>query len=639
MASGDLGKLIVRIEAELSQLKAGLGQALNLTKNFVKGGQSTIKSFSSSWVNLASQIYVVRQAITALKGAYDKIIGSSLAYGMRLNEMNRLMGISEAKFGALTYAVEQEHGSVQALTRAFPTLAQRMTDASSGLETYAREFRRLNIEYKNSDGTMRNVDEVLLDMADSMKNASDKTEALGSLTKILGLRVAKDLIPFLKLGSGEIKNLMNQYTKLIGMTDTQIEQFSRNAKLFDDKLTELKTQFRGVGMIITASLLPAMNTIVDEMRKVDWAKVADDITRVASSFLDMSKSIAKVTEAVGFASSWWGTLVYGQMNKNASSMFSGVGLGISGLGSNIGLGGLGNVGMGGISAGAGAGQGISGAVGGITSGAIGSQSMIQTPQAVTSQGTQSGAQGGAGGEQGSKSKGGLDALTESFDAFMDKLQEAQDKTDEFKGQFVADAEELAEIFKGGIQGMFDVFSESFAGMIVQGQSFTEAIKQGFESLATQFVASIVKMIAQWTAFIGAIMAIAIVLAFFGVSIGDTFKTAFKLVQGEKGSTGSGFGDKMIKSAIGSFFRDGGAILQARDGLAFEGMGIRATGAYGESGIPVVAHPNEAILRFDQLESMMNNLRPINLTVNGYNRDQRELAEAIGWETVRKRRSP
>lgn len=610
---GDLGKLVVKIEADAKQLKQGLSEANSGMKNFGNVAGKILKTLATAFVAFS----------VAAVAAIGKVVQESLKYGEQLDKMNKLTGISAANFAKLTYAVKQEHGSVEALTKVFPILAQRMSDANQGLETYKRGFRLLGVEYKNTNGTLKDVDEVFLEIADSVKHAKSETEALGLVTSLLGGRVAKDLIPFLKQGRSEIESMMKSWEKF-GIADKDMNKFAADSKKFGDEMTVLQEQFKVAGIIITAKLLPAFEELAVKMQNVDWPKVADDVANLAEAMLSLFDAIGKVLTVYGQLNSLIGISGFSQIGAQASPLIAqGFQQSVFGSASVPGTATPLSLGTGMFSGGAPQqaqanpqGQGLGGGLGGGVGGATG------------------------GDDKDSKAVGGMD---QALDSFIKKLTEAQDKWGEFQNAFTDGGAEMADLFQGVVTGMFDTFGESVGGMLVSGQSFTDTMKEGFKSLAQQFIAAIVSMIAKWIAFIAAVMVIAVILQAFGVPIGETFKAAFSFLSGGKPGGLAGKAVGKLGGLLG--FREGGAVgdfkpVSARNGLAANQIGV-STGAYGEAGMPAIVHPNEIISPIDKFYDAIRSsqMSGAKITINGYNRDPRELAEMVGMEVDRRRRAP
>ena len=576
--AGDLGRLVVKIGADTKNLNDGLKKSSKRMGIFGKNTGKILKSAGAAFVAFAA-IAVV---------ALTKVIKSSIKYGVQLDAMNKLVGISAAKFAKLSFAIEQEHGSVQALTKVFPILAQRMRDSQAGLETYAIEFRFLGVQFETTEGKMRELDDVLLDFADSFEKSSDQVATLGSLTKLLGVRIAKELIPLFKTGKKGIEAFFKEF-EAFGLADEQIIKFAKDAKRFDDRMTTLNTQFKLAGLILTSKLLPPLENFADAMIKVDWIGIGEQIGIWAENMLAFGKAVGKVA---GFLA-------------KLPQLF----------------------------------DPISGFVGPAARKAGGGQA-LQGPGQAT------GLAGGGGDDSGIQGQAieATSGMVQGLDAFMDKITEATDKWDEFNNFFTESGEAMGELFNATVEGMFTSFGDAFAGMAIMGESFSESITKAFKSLASQFVAAIATMIAKWIAFIAAVMAIAIVLAFFNVPIGETFKAAFNLLAG-KDSEGGLAGKAVGKAGSIIGLREGGAFLggadpiSARNGLAISGMGVRTTGAFGEAGIPATLHPNEAVIPMDQLKRMVSGGGGVNITINGFNRDPRELADMVGLEVERRRRAP
>lgn len=117
-----------------------------------------------------------------------------------------------------SHALDLAGASQEALLKSSKTLAAQMFDASSGLKESQRNFKALGIEITNQDGSLRSVNSMLLEVADKYASASNKTEALALMSKVLG-KSATDLIPAFKGGREELEKLIAEGQRLNPVTE------------------------------------------------------------------------------------------------------------------------------------------------------------------------------------------------------------------------------------------------------------------------------------------------------------------------------------------------------------------------------------------------------------------------------------
>ena len=192
--------------------------------------------------------------------------------------------------------------------------------------------------------------------------------------------------------------------------------------------------------------------------------------------------------------------------------------------------------------------------------------------------------------------------------------EVQKKMDEFKASFKSLNEEVGKIWGDTVKQLSTGFGTAMADSIVDGKNFGDAMTQVMKDLAKSVIAELTAWIAQ------------LVILF--------------VWQTMTGTTGAKAGGGFMKRILG--FKEGGAILQARQGLLYGANGFAATGNMGEGGIPAVLHPNEIVSPidkfFDAIHSMGSNQFVFNVTGAAAD-DPQMLAELVAVETDRRRRRP
>lgn len=625
---GELGNLIVKVESDISALKKGLNEGTKTVNDFSYGAAANLGTLATAFVAMG----------VAASAAILKISQASIRYGAELDKVSKIANSTASEIARLTYAVQQEGGSVETLNRSIPILARNMQEAARGTKEQADAFRDLGVNVRNNDGSLKTTTQVFAEIADGVEKSRNRTQALADTMKVLG-RGAADLYPLLLKGGEGIRELGIEFDKL-GFSGSKLDNFSADAKRLDDIWTSIKMKFQLAGAALTSELLPAFEQLSLEFLSVDWVGIAMAVGAIAQAFLNASMALSDLIAKSQTLPAWLKQLI----TQGPSGLAQNIGAAAAPAGGAA----LQGVVVGGAGAlGQAAGTQLSGGAGGGGKGGA--------PQApgggATTPASQSGkGAAGAGGGGGNS----ISAVIQGLDYFAQKLSQtltnARSQISSFQQAFIEMGVQLTNIFTKAIGTMFDTFGSAFAGMLVYGQSFSDGVKQGFQSLAASFISAVTAMIVKWLAFVAAVMVIALILQVYGVSIGTTFKAAFKMIDGggggDSGGGGGGgfsaanFGKGLLKKAFS--FREGGAIM-ARNGLytAAAGLGYM-TGSYGDGGIDAVIHPNEVVTPIDKLFDLVKEIVGQNggmtsIYINGYNRDPRELAQYIATETDRKRR--
>ncbi len=244
------------------ELKAVLTLKDELSKE-LKGVQGRIKVFSGEVARLAKiGFFALTGAVTAAALALKNFVQETVRYGVEVDKVSKQTGMAVEDFQRLAYAAEQEHASVESVTKAMPILAKYMEYARQGQVTYRREFDKMGISVTNAEGKLKSTYEVLLEMSDYYSTATNKTQALAIATTLLGRRGA-ELVPLLRLGRKGIENLGEGAAVMS-------EKTIAATKIFSDRLRAIQEVVRGVKMRFTEALLPVLDDLAEKLSNIKW---------------------------------------------------------------------------------------------------------------------------------------------------------------------------------------------------------------------------------------------------------------------------------------------------------------------------------------------------------------------------------
>jgi len=241
-----VGDLYVQLGVDSRKFRTGISKATEGLKTF---GMNAMKGLA-----------MVTAAATALGLALGKITKDTVRYGVETDRLVKLLNLTGEQVTRLRYAMEQEHGSVQALEKGIFNLTVRLGYAGDGLETYLRYFRTLGIEHRKADGSLRDTYGVFLELVDAISKGTLSTEKQAAAFQLLSARTAKELIPFMKLGREEIERLGDEAEALGLVMSTET---AAAMKVLDDKITALKGSFKGFRNLIGERIAPAVTGFTD----------------------------------------------------------------------------------------------------------------------------------------------------------------------------------------------------------------------------------------------------------------------------------------------------------------------------------------------------------------------------------------
>lgn len=254
----NLGNLVAKISTDTTEFSKGLKGAAKELDGFKNAVTNTLK--------IIGVAFTVHEVVEFGKKIID--------LGDELNRLSLRTGLAASQIAQLRFVASQSDTSIEALTDSFRFLAKNMDEAARGNEKAIEVFKRFHIEFKNSDGTLRNYNDVLLEVADRVKNTADQTTVYAATQQLLG-KSSGQLIPLLKEGADGIKKLEDRY-KALGGDDNKINNFAKQADELKDSWDEVSKTFEIVGIQIMTELVPHIQALGKALILVDWKGFVED---------------------------------------------------------------------------------------------------------------------------------------------------------------------------------------------------------------------------------------------------------------------------------------------------------------------------------------------------------------------------
>lgn len=232
-ASGGLGA-VRKLSAELGSLQSLASKALNFS---VLGGAASIAGLA-----------------TLTKHIVDT--------GDQLNKMSQKTGIAVEDLSKLQYAAELSGVSAEALQKGLTNLSVGLIElAAGGAGESAAQLKKLGIEARNTDKTLKSSRQVLGELADQFAVMPDGVEKTAAAAAIFGKRMGAELIPLLNGGSAGLKDLGDEAERLgIVMSG----ELAKKSEEFNDNLSRLQKLSTATGISIANALIPSLNALATQ---------------------------------------------------------------------------------------------------------------------------------------------------------------------------------------------------------------------------------------------------------------------------------------------------------------------------------------------------------------------------------------
>lgn len=282
-----IGALRVVLGADSAQLEDGFKKAQKSADDFGKG--------------LALAAAAVGTAIAAMATALGIGIKHTIDQADALGKTAQKIGVPVEELSKLRLAAELSGVGMDALSTSIGKLSKNMVEAAAKPFSEAGvAFRALGVSVTNADGTLKSASQVVQDVAgkfETMKDGAGKTAVAIALFGKAG----KDMIPLLNAGRDGLKEAAHE-AELFGIVIDS--KTSKAAEAFNDNLTRLGKVKEGIVTILTAKMLPALQSLSD--RLVQSAKDSDVVGRVSSALVTLFEGFAR---GVMLVSDNFGTLV------------------------------------------------------------------------------------------------------------------------------------------------------------------------------------------------------------------------------------------------------------------------------------------------------------------------------------------
>lgn len=251
MASNDLAKLVVKLEAQTSQYQAELEKA-----------KRQLGKFDSDVSKIAGKIG--KSIGVAIAGAATGIafaVKQSLDAADELGNLSEKVGVSVEALSKLQYAAKLSDVSAEQLQVGLLKLSKSAVEAANGTGDASAAFSALGVGAKKADGSLKSTDELFIELAESFSKFEDGPEKAAAAMAIFG-KSGAELIPLLNAGKQGIQSYSDELEKLGGVVTAEA---SARADEFNRNLDRLKGASAGLANQLATALSPALVELAQRM--------------------------------------------------------------------------------------------------------------------------------------------------------------------------------------------------------------------------------------------------------------------------------------------------------------------------------------------------------------------------------------
>ena len=174
-------------------------------------------------------------AISAGKALVDMTVDAA-AYADDMLTQSSITGMSVESLQAYSYATDLVDVSLETLTKSMAKNVKSMSNATQGSAKYADAYEQLGVTVTNTDGSLRDSEDVYWECIDALGKVSNETERDALAMQLFG-KSAQELNPLIAQGSAGIAELTEEAHRMGAvLSDDAIEKLGK----FDDSVQRLK---------------------------------------------------------------------------------------------------------------------------------------------------------------------------------------------------------------------------------------------------------------------------------------------------------------------------------------------------------------------------------------------------------------
>ena len=287
--SNEVNKLKININNQTAKIKENEAELTKVTSKLDNFGKETENASGKSsllgdifkggfFANLASN------ALSAIGSKLQEFASAALDSADELMKLKSVTGKSAEELQNLKYVGDDLGVSLDTITGAQKKLTKSIGGASDGTQSYIDAFKELKVEYKDANGNMRNVNDVMNDTIDALGGVGNETKRDVLSMQLFG-KSATELNPLIEAGSDTIKKLGEQ-AKTSGaiMSDDAVEALDS----FGDSMDHVKQSAQTFVGETLAAFIGGNKTATESMSDLE-KKLSD--TSSTLSLIDKYKSL------------------------------------------------------------------------------------------------------------------------------------------------------------------------------------------------------------------------------------------------------------------------------------------------------------------------------------------------------------
>ena len=258
-----IGSVRAEMSAGWAGFRSDMGKAKKAVQENASGMAKAMNSVKKKFTETAQAVnrfggYAVAGAAAAMVA----FVKQQIDIADKMGKLAQQTGTTSEFLSGMTLVASQAGTSLETVAKGIQRLSMNMNDMKRGVGESKETFELLNISVDNADGTLRNSEDVMKDIADKFSMMEDGADKTAAAMRIFG-RAGAELIPMLNMGSAGIEDLQRKAKEmgLVMGTETALQ-----AAYLNDQLDILIKTAQGTGRSMALDLIPWLNETLAVMK-------------------------------------------------------------------------------------------------------------------------------------------------------------------------------------------------------------------------------------------------------------------------------------------------------------------------------------------------------------------------------------
>lgn len=294
-----IGTIAVGLVAKTAKFRVGMKGADKTLRRFTRRARAMRRSLNKGMASGISMAKGVGAMAAVAGGGLAYLVKKSTDAGDKIDKMSKRTGLSVGFLSHLGHAANLGGNQIEDMEKAVRKMTQTASDAGAGLKTYQREYAKLRVNVRGSNGELKTSEALFLEVADKLSKVENSTEKVAIASKIFG-RSGTALLPMLENGKRGLAAVMRESKALGTVWDGST---TKSAADLMDNMSRVELVAANLRDRFAVGLMPTLNKLAERthawyMRnqqlinsKLDaWAsKIGDGITAAYDQIAEWSR--------------------------------------------------------------------------------------------------------------------------------------------------------------------------------------------------------------------------------------------------------------------------------------------------------------------------------------------------------------